>query len=308
MNIKRDLNPFLIILIVFATYVSIFVSCQPEIITQYVRVPFDKEDTGTSFSNNNTVTEFWGLSPILFKNWRPNIHIKASTDNGALSGRVWDGTPDIDPDDWSLFEFSQVVYYDSDYNSFNIQPDEDATVDNFVIMPLSFEQKLYKRVSAESTESNKYDVTYDQINKSVVITLNTVNSNYLSLKNGARIAVFATQRPGLWGGAHDYTIVDSFPKGSSLQTLAGQQKYDTSVDRAITRTLNYIEYTGGTMYYPTDSSGDNSHWFKNMKIEPDIITIYMPFLTDGNTAKNYWDEIDIVPLAPFMLFWIVIQQ
>lgn len=288
-------------------YAIIFVSCQVE--SGNYKIVFRNllsEDGGSS--NNSTVAAFWGLPGIRFVNWRPDIHIKASTDNGNLAGRVWDGTSDIPPDTWSIFEYSQIVYYDADYNTYNIQPTEDATVDNNIIMPLSFEQKIYKRVADSSVEPNKFDVTWDAVNKAAVINLNTVNSNYLVLKPGARIAVFATQRPTQWGAVNDYSIVDSFPKQNCLATFDAEKKQDTSTDRSETRQLSYFTYDGGTMYYPDNSADYASDWFKRVKIEQEKISIYMPYMSNGDDAKSYWDNVDVTPLAPFMLFWVAIQQ
>jgi len=253
-----------------------------------------------------TNAAFWGLPALRFINWRPNIHIKASSDNGILTNRVWDGSPDINPDSWSLFEYSQILYYDSNYIGMNIPADQEVTIDNTVIMPLSFEQKMYKRVYDTEIEPNKYDVTWDKVENSVVITLNTINSNYLILKPGTRIAVIATQRPTQWGAVHDYTVIDSIPKNNSLQVQSNQKKQDTTSDRAYTREIYYLTYTGGTQVV-TDTTWD-THWFKGLKLEQDKITIYMPHFNDGNTAKSYWDTIDTEPIAPFMLFWVLIQQ
>jgi len=288
-------------------YAMIIVSCAVE--SGNYKIVFRNllsEDGGSS--NNSTVAEFWGLPGIRFVNWRPDIHIKASTSNGALAGRVWDMTPDIFPDPFSIFEFSQVVYYDADYATYNIQPTEDATVDNNIIMPLAFEQKIYKRVEDTTVEPNKYDVTWDAVNKAAVIYLNTVNSNYLTLKPGARIAVFATQRPTQWGEINDYSIVDSLPKGSSLATFDATKKQDTTSDRYETRQLSYFVYEVGTMYYPDNSADYADDWFKCVKIEQEKISIYMPYMSSGDDAKSYWDNADVTPLAPFMLFWVAIQQ
>ncbi len=287
--------------IVAAVYAVVFLSCQVERINyliNYIEVD----------SDSSTVAEFWGLPGIRFVNWRPDIQIKASTDNGNLTGRVWDGTSDINPDTWSMFEYSQIVYYDSDFYSNNIQPAEDATVDNNIIMPLAFEQKIYKRVEDTTIEPNKFDVTWDGINKAVVVQLNTVNSNYLVLKPGARIAIFATQRPKQWGATNDYSIVDSLPKGNCLATFGAAKKQDTTDDRYETRQLSYFTYDGGTMIYPDNSADYASDWFKCVKVEQEKITIYMPYMSNGDDAKGYWDSADVVPIAPFMLFWIAIQQ
>ncbi|OHD14911.1 MAG: hypothetical protein A2086_02395 [Spirochaetes bacterium GWD1_27_9] len=300
MNIRKILSISILFLVLF------LVSCPP-IIEKKIKtiIVMPKEDVTNNNSNNNTVAEFWALPGITFVNWRPNIHIKGTTDNGTLTGRKWDGTPDINPDLWSLFEYSQVLYYDSDYTGFNIPADKDVTIDNTVIMPLAFEQKLYKR-TIQAGESPKYDVTYDIANKAVVITLNTENSNYLTLKTGTRIAVFATQRPTQWGAQNDYTIIDSFPSGNSLQKTTDSTIKDNTSDRSVTRKISYITYNGGVQ----DISSDNStnHWFKGLKLEQAKITIYMPHLATGDDAKKYWDTIDKTPLAPFMLFWIAIQQ
>ncbi len=194
------------------------------------------------------------------------------------------------------------MYYEANYA--NIDPEQDATVDHNVLMSLAFEQKLYKR---SWQELNKYDVSYDFSEKAVVITLNTENSNYFILKKGARIAVIATQRPMQWGAENDYTIIDSIPPSNSFQKSPDYLTIkDNTNDRAVTRIVEYITYEGGTQEI-TDTTWDN-HWFKGLKIEAEKITIYMPHLTDGNTAKSYWDNIDSVPLKPFMLFWVLIQQ
>ncbi len=259
----------------------------------------------------STVAEFWGLPGIRFVNWRPNIHIKASSNNGSLVNRLWDGQAEIDPDTWSLFEYSQILYYDSNFIGMNIQPDKDATVDNEILMPLAFENKLYKRVSPDSTEEPKYDVTWNKTDKSVVITLNTINSNFLLLRPGARIAVFATQRPTQWGGNNDYSIIDAIPGTNSLQKSVNYETIkDNTSDRSSTRDLNYIEFKGGTLDIEADTKDfhNNLIWFKRMTITEDKIVLYMPYLENGNKAKEYWDAIDSKKIEPFMLFWIAIEQ
>lgn len=293
------------------TYLLIFflIGCENIVYINKYKVNFtDIEDNtqdntqDNSFSNANTIAAFLGLPPIKFRNWRPNIHIKASTDNGTLENRIWEPDPNFEPDPQSLFEYSQIVYYESDYTG--IEPDQDATVDNNVLMSLAFEQKLYKR---SWQELNRYDVSYDSVEKTVVISLNTENSNYFVLKKGARIAVFATQRPIQWGADNDYTIVDSIPACNSMQKSPNYLIIkDNTIDRSTTRVIDYITYTGGIQEI-IDSTWDN-HWFNGIKIEEEKITIYMSKIIDGNTAKIYWDNIDSVPLKPFMLFWLAIQQ
>lgn len=296
-------------LLLFLTYfLVLLLSCENIIYLTKYSVKFDNTTDNTNdnspdtMSNANTIAAFWGLPGITFRKWRPNIHIKASTDNGNLANRVWEPDPTSEPDPQSLFEYSQIVFYESDYR--NINPEIDATVDNNVLMSLAFEQKLYKR---SWYELNKYDVSYDFSEKAVVITLNTENSNYFMLKTGARIAVIATQRPIQWGADNDYTIVDSLPACESLQkSLNYSTIKDNTTDRSVTRVVDYITYTGGVQTI-SDTTWDN-HWFKGIKIQEDKIIIYMPKITDGNTAKSYWDSIDSTPIKPFMLFWIAIQQ
>ncbi|HOJ64630.1 MAG TPA: hypothetical protein PLE45_09440 [Spirochaetota bacterium] len=303
----KNLYYYLILILTYSFIITL--SCENIITLKKYSVIFDNsqndntdDNTNDSLSNANTIAAFWGLPGITFKNWRPNIHIKASTDNGNLENRVWEPDASSEPDPQSLFEYSQIVFYESNYK--DIDPEKDATVDNNVLMNLAFEQKLYKR---SWYELNKYDVSYDFTEKAVVITLNTENSNYFVLKKGARIAVIATQRPAQWGENNDYTIIDSIPACNSLQKspLSANIK-DNTADRSITRVIDYITYDGGTQTI-TDTTWDN-HWFKGLKLEEEKITIYMPKLTDGNTAKTYWDSIDKVPIKPFMLFWITIQQ
>ncbi|HQJ06976.1 MAG TPA: hypothetical protein PLI57_11440, partial [Spirochaetota bacterium] len=100
----------------------------------------DETPDAVALSDATTYAAFWGLPAIKFDKWRPNIHIKASSDNGALIGRKWDTTADVNPDNYNLFEYSQILYYDSNYAAAMISSQEDATVDNNVIMPLAFEQ------------------------------------------------------------------------------------------------------------------------------------------------------------------------
>lgn len=271
-------------------------------------VTSDETSDAVALSDASTYAAFWGLPAIKFDKWRPNIHIKASSDNGALIGRKWDTTADVNPDNYNLFEYSQILYYDSNYASALISPLEDATVDNNVIMPLAFEQKIYKR---SLYEQNKYDVSYDYNQKAIVVSLNTVNSNYLSLKPGARVAVFATQRPKQWGELNDYTIVDAIPGENSAQKSSDRTAIlDNTADRSATRTISYITYKGGTDLYK-DSSWDG-HWFEGMLIEPDKITIFSKNIKDGDTARLYWSAVDTKEgekaISPFMLFWIAIQQ
>lgn len=308
----RFILPFVILASLLATIVN---SCQNEVkrtTVTSIRVIFDvttdQEDPTTdkdnTLSSATTKTAFWGLPPIVFDKWRPNIHIKASTDNGNLINRTWDITSDANPDIYSLFEYSQILYYDSNYIQANIKPTDDATVDNTVIMPLAFEQKLYKR---SNSEINKYDVSYDYSENSVVITLNTVNSNYLTLKTGTRIAIFATQRPSQWGATNDYTIVDAIPGNNTLQKSPNKNDIKIgTADRSQTRVLGYITYNGGVETYKELQW--NGNWFEGIKLEPQKITIYMSHLKNGNIAKSYWDSIDSTPIKPFMLFWVAIQQ
>jgi len=298
----------ILVLIAVATLL-VLTSCSRTVI---VLIPPD--DTLTvAKSSSSTTAAFWGLPGIVFENWRPNIHIKASTNNGALASRVWEGNSNVNPDTWSLFEYSQILYYDSDYLTKNIQPSDIATVDENVIMPLSFEQKMYKRVSPNSTELPKSDVTWDDTTKSVVIKLNTVNSNFLTLSAGARIAVFATQRPTQWGGVNDYTIVDAFPGTNSLQkSTTSTTLRDLTTDRSATRILGYLEYTGGTLEVTATPEQEYNGliWFKSITVTSTSITLNMPNLETGDKAKVYWDQIDKTgsALEPFMLFWIAIQQ
>ncbi len=302
---KKEIAIFAFLL--FTLIFLILSSCDIGSITEYI-YEWQKGTSAetTYYSNKTTNAAFWGLPALRLINWRPNIHIKASSDNGILAGRVWDGTPDLNPDTWSLFEYSQILYYDSNYVGNSVPIDQEVTVNNNVIMPLSFEQKIYKRVYDTEIEPNKYDVTWDKVEKSVVVSLNTENSNYLILKPGARIAVIATQRPTQWGAVHDYSVIDSIPKNNCLQVQTNATKQDTTNDRAYTREINYLVYNGGTQEI-TDTTWD-THWFKGLKLEQDKITIYMPYFDNGNNAKNYWDSIDTEPVAPFMLFWILIQQ
>jgi len=323
MNKNKFLKGVTILILIITTYFFIFVfnSCQNDISKKAtmtsIKIVFDNtddkkdptNDKNNVMSNATTKAAFWGLPAITFDKWRPNIHIKASTDNGNLTNRTWEVTPDANPDVYSLFEYSQILYYDSNYAQANIDVTQDATVDNTVIMPLAFEQKIYKR---SNYEINKYDVSYDTTQNAVVVTLNTANSNYLTLKPGTRIAIFSTQRPNQWGEVNDYTIVDSIPGENSLQKSINKDSIkDNTSDRKSTRTLGYITYKGGTETFKEDLWKD--HWFEGIKLEPEKITIYMSHLKDGNTAKKYWDNIDTKSgngnsIRPFMLFWIVIQQ
>jgi len=305
----KQKNIIIVILFILSFLSIMLISCEPNFIEETIYIWKKGTDKTTSYSSDKTTNAaFWGLPALRFINWRPNIHIKASSDNGILAGRLWDGSPDVNPDSWSLFEYSQILYYDSNYIGMNIPQDEEVTVDNTVIMPLSFEQKMYKRVFDQEIEPNKYDVTWDKVEKAVVVSLNTINSNYLILKPGCRIAVIATQRPKQWGAVNDYTVIDSIPKNNSLQMQTAQKKSDTTNDRAFTREINYFTYTGGTMEYIDTTQDTNTHWFKKIKVEQEKITLYMPYFDNGNNAKTYWDTIDTEPIAPFMLFWILIQQ
>jgi len=268
----------------------------------------DETPDAVALSDATTYAAFWGLPAIKFDKWRPNIHIKASSDNGALIGRKWDTTADVNPDNYNLFEYSQILYYDSNYAAAMISSQEDATVDNNVIMPLAFEQKIYKR---SLYEQNKYDVSYDCNQGAIVVSLNTANSNYLSLKPGARVAVFATQRPKQWGELNDYTVIDAIPGDNSLQKSSDRAALlDNTSDRSSTRTLSYITYKGGSDFYK-DASWDG-HWFEGILIEPDKISIFSKNIKDGDTARLYWSAIDTKEgdnaISPFMLFWIAIQQ
>ncbi len=314
-------------LITFSSYLSLIIlnSCQDAFVNKVdrvttvttIKVIFDNSsdfpvdptsDNDNKLCSSTTRAAFWGLPPITFEKWRPNIHIKASTDNGNLKKRFWEVTMDVNPDVYSLFEYSQILYYDSNYIQANIDSTKDATVDNNVIMPLAFEQKIYKR---SIYEAGKYDVSYDFNQKAVVITLNTLNSNYLVLKPGARVAVFATQRPVQWGEVNDYTIIDSLPGDNSLAKSSDSQSLkDNTTDRKSTRTLGYLTYDGKETVFKQDAwTGD---WFEGIKLESEKITIYMSAIKDGDTAKKYWDEVDRknngVSIRPFMLFWIAIQQ
>lgn len=321
--IPKEKSRLLKVILYLATFFScnlsliILNACQPtyqdriKTVTS-IKVIFDNtDDTHDNTSDNtndtiqskaNTYAQFWGLPAIKFDKWRPNIHIKASTDNGNLKNRYWDVTNDVKPDPESLFEYSQILYYDSNFTNFD--PYSDATVDNFVLMPLAFEQKIFKR---SLVEANKYDVSYDLSKRAVVITLNTINSNYLVLKPGTRVAVFATQRPKQWDSTNDYTIIDAIPGNNSLEKSSNHQTIkDNTSDRSETRTLGYLTYKGGTDIYQ-DASWDGD-WFEGITIEPEKITIFMPYMKNGNEAKKYWDKIDTESVAPFMLFWVAIQQ
>ncbi|HOV13827.1 MAG TPA: hypothetical protein PK771_06050 [Spirochaetota bacterium] len=307
---KKNIISIVLLLVTFTLFV---VSCPEPIVRTVKKIVLTPptDENSSDMSNSNTITAFWGLPGIKFVNWRPNIHIKASSMNGELSNRVWDGTPDVDPDKWSLFEYSQILYYDSNFVGNNIQPNEDVTVDNEVIMPLAFEQKLYKRIIKDSTESPKYDVTWDKTNKAVVINLNTINSNYLILKPGARIAVFATQRPTQWGAVNDYSIIDAIPGNNSLQKSVNRDSIrDNTSDRKVTRDIGYIEYNGTEIDLTTDTKNyfNGLIWFDRIKVSQDKIILYIPNLETGNKAKNYWDNIDKTKIEPYMLFWIAIQQ
>lgn len=302
-------NSLILLVLISLSVILLVIACNEPTVKVVKKVVYitPNEDTSVDLSNNSTVAAFWGLPGITFDKWRPNIHIKASSMNGALKNRVWDGTPDVDPDTWSLFEYSQILYYDSNYIGNDIQPDKDATIDNEIIMPLAFEQKIYKRISLTAQEPQKYDVTWDGANKTIVINLNTVNSNYLILKPGARLAVFATQRPTQWGAVNDYTIVDAIPGDNSLQKSVNKQTIlDSTSDRKTTRTLGYLTYKGGTDTY--EDTSWVGHWFEKIVITQDKITLYIPKLESGNKAKEYWDSIDKTPVEPYMLFWITIQQ
>lgn len=302
MNNKK--NKLLVVSFFIVILSLVIIGCQDTIINKIQKVVY-------IYPKVNTIAAFWGLPGIKFVNWRPDIHIKASSSGGVLKDRLWDGTADMNPDDWSLFEYSQILYYDSNYTGNNLQPDEDVTVDNEVIMPLAFEQKMYKRVDPNSTESPKYDVTWDKTEKAVVISLNTINSNYLLLKPGARIAVFATQRPTQWKCVNDYTIIDAFPGDNSLQKSDNRNAIrDNTSDRKATRDIGYVEFQGGTLDVSADTSDvDNGLiWFRRMKVTQDKIILYIPNLESGNKAKAYWDNIDKTKIEPYMLFWIAIQQ
>ncbi|HQB61550.1 MAG TPA: hypothetical protein PK899_07840, partial [Spirochaetota bacterium] len=326
---------------------------------------------------DRTVASFYSLPAIELPGWRPNYHIKASTNGGALAGRTWDNDATTDsPEKWNIFEYGQIEFFESKYGE--VAGERDVTADDSMLFHAG--SKLFKRTpliidkfSANSFENDilafvrrqnltdyeeiltssyarideqygdttvgfyvlnksvantiekmaqikgiledisfldkeRYDVKYKTLLGSVEISLNTVSSNYFQLKSGAKIAVVATQRPKQWGESNniDYTIVSSVPNTNVSLDNPNEKNLDNTSDRAVTRTVDYFVWDGTKQTV----AGKTGGWFESITIESDKITLKMPKLANGNTAKEYWDAIDPSgsPIAPFCLFWIMIQQ
>lgn len=383
-----------LVTLVFVISVSTAViSCQNEAIEDYIKgvvtvttivnvYQDPTDDTAEDFSDvtiDRTVASFYSLPAIELPGWRPNYHIKASTNGGALAGRTWDNDATTDdPVNWNLFEYGQIEFFESKYGE--VARDSEVTADNEIlfyegtkifkrtpliidkfgaksfeeyvlpfarldIYPSEYEEILtssYSRIEeqygnaspvvsyvlnksvADTIEDmlqikgileeisfldkQRTDVVYKTLIGSVEISLNTISSNYFQLKNGAKIAVVATQRPTQWGESNmiDYTIISSIPNTNVSLDNPNGENLDNTSDRSVTRTVDYFVWDGTKQTVPGKSGG----WFESITIESDKITLKMPKLTNGNTAKPYWDTIDPSgsPIAPFCLFWIMIQQ
>lgn len=387
---KKIMATFVTLIFVISVSTAVL-SCQNEAIEDYIKgvvtvttivnvYQDPTDDTTEDFSDvsiDMTVASFYSLPAIELPGWRPNYHIKASTNGGALAGRTWDNDATTDsPEKWNIFEYGQIEFFESKYGE--VARDTDVTADDSMLFyagtklfkktPLiidkfsanSFENDIlalvrreqltdyeeiltssYTRIEEQYGETTvgvyalnksvadtiedmmqikgiledisfldkeREDVVYKTLLSSVEISLNTISSNYFQLKTGAKIAVVATQRPKQWGESNniDYTIVSSIPNTNvSLDNLNGQTINDIS-DRSITRNVDYVVWDGTKQTVVGKVGG----WFESMTIESDKITLKMPKLTNGNTAKAYWDSIDPSgnPIAPFCLFWIMIQQ
>ncbi|OHD28051.1 MAG: hypothetical protein A2086_01615 [Spirochaetes bacterium GWD1_27_9] len=370
--------------LLFSFFIAmIFLGCQEaDKNTIYDRInvyndPTSDKDDFTGVTINKTVASFWSLPEITFVKWRPNYHIKGSTNVGALKDRVWTNDTTTDnPSSWNIFEYGQIEFFESKYGTKSKLTD--VTVDDSVLfysgsklykktplaiykfsassfesyilpslkrvgVPVEYETKIttaYKKYEEQygnnkvfsyaldtstvnTTEKlieiktiledisfldkERKDVSYDNSTDSVIIKLNTLSSNFFKLKKGAKLAAIATQRPKQWGAKLDYTVVSSIPKTNvSLDDPNGDTIDATGADRANTRSIGYVEYTGDTQVV----TGHTNGWFESMTITEDTITLKMPKLKDGNLAKSYWDTKDPSGevLEPFCLIWILIQQ
>ncbi len=159
-------------------------------------------------------------------------------------------------------------------------------------------------------------IVYDTTNDTVIIQLDHNVTGGLTLADGDKIAVFATNRPYHWHNNStdfvDYSIVDSLPVSNVSLVNQGKETISMATgiksDRANTRIVEPV-----TLSFTGDShtiEGTSNGWFQKMVVYKDKIVLSMKYCKDGDTAKMFWDAKDPSgkALMPFMLFWIAIDK
>lgn len=175
--------------------------CSPEIkeVRRTVTVYEDKDDSKTSDLTADIVrAEFWGLPAIIFDGWRPEYHIKASTNNGELEGRTWDSITK------NIFEYSQILFHKSSYTSTLIK-NEDVTVDKGKKIIKADEKALF---SEETKLYKKTPLPPEKIDKSAFDEIKTILQKA------------------------DSSMVEDFEKAYVLDSTTGSYNKTAAVDSA----------------------------------------------------------------------------